>query len=112
MGALGDFHARPDEAGKRAEYGQNADKTELFRNQDRLNPVDLSNGVITRLEDARVGQWAAQLVFSPEAWMKVGPVEDLRVELAVIYDDFEPTDLGKCGEATTLALICLKGFGA
>ena len=87
-------------------------KTELFRNQDRLNPVDLSNGVITRLEEARVGQWAADVVFAPEVWMQVGPVEDLRLEFAVIFDDFEGQDLGRCGEASTLAVICSKAFGA
>ncbi len=87
-------------------------KTELFRNQDRLNPIDISNGVVTRLEEARIGQWAAQFVMSPEAFMRVGPVEDLRVELAMIFDDFEPTDLGKCGEGGGIALVCGKGFGA
>lgn len=87
-------------------------KTELFRNQDRLNPIDISNGVVTRLEEARIGQWAAQFVLSPEAFMRVGPVEDLRVELAMIFDDFEPTDLGKCGEGGGIALVCAKGFGA
>ena len=87
-------------------------KTELFRNQDRLNPLDISNGVITRLEESRVGQWAAQVWIQPERWMRVGPVEDLRMELAVIFDDFEPFDLGSCGESGTLVLICLKTFGA
>ncbi|MFQ5514316.1 MAG: hypothetical protein ACE5FG_07735 [Myxococcota bacterium] len=87
-------------------------KTELFRNQDRLNPLDLSNGVITKLEESRIGQWMANIVFSPEAWMRVGPVEDLRLELAVIFDDFQPLDLGVCGENSSLALICLKSFGA
>jgi hypothetical protein len=87
-------------------------KTELFRNQDRLNPVDISNGVITRLEEARIGQWALQTVLSPEAFMRVGPVEDLRLELVWIFDDFEPQDIGKCGENASIALVCGKGFGA
>ena len=87
-------------------------KTELFRNQDRNNPLDISNGVITRLEESRIGQWIVDMVYSPEAWMRVGPVEDLRLELAVIFDDFEPIDLGACGENTSLALVCLKSFGA
>ena len=72
------------------------------------HPLDLG----PRLEEARVGQWAAQFVMSPEAFMRVGPVEDLRVELAMIFDDFEPTDLGKCGEGGGIALVCGKGFGA
>jgi hypothetical protein len=44
--------------------------------------------------------------------MRVGPVEDMRLELAVIFDDFEPTDLGPGGENSNLALVSLKKFGA
>ncbi len=86
-------------------------KTELFRNQDRLNPIDLSEGVVTRLEEARVGQWAVDLVYSPEWAMRMGRFEDLRVELAVIWDDFEPQDFGVCGESSSLDAVCLLPYG-
>jgi hypothetical protein len=29
----------------------------------------------------------------------------------VVLDDFEPTDLGRCGEPYTIFLLCAKGFG-
>ena len=87
-------------------------KTELFRNQDRNNPLDIGNGIFAPLEEQRVGQWALDLTFSPEAFMRVGPVEDLRLEFLTIFNPFEPTDLGKCGEGTAVDIICLKSFGA
>ncbi len=98
--------------GKTGKITQIWGKTELFRNQDRVNPLDLGNGVITNLEEARIGQWGLDLVLSPEKWMRVGPWEDLRLEFLVIFDDFQPVDLGKCGENSALALVCLKSFGA
>ncbi|HTO06085.1 MAG TPA: hypothetical protein VMR86_03435 [Myxococcota bacterium] len=87
-------------------------KTELFRNQDRNNPLDIGNGLFGPLEEQRVGQWAADVTISPEMFMRVGPVEDLRLELLWIFDQFTPTDLGKCGEGGAVDLICLKSFGA
>ncbi len=87
-------------------------KTELFRNQDRNNPLDIGNGLFAPLEESRVGQWAIDVTFSPEMFMRVGPVEDLRLELLWIFNRFEPTDLGKCGEGGAVDLICLKSFGA
>ena len=87
-------------------------KTELFRNQDRNNPLDIGNGLFGPLDEQRVGQWAADVTISPEIFMRVGPVEDLRLELLWIFNKFEPTDLGKCGEGGAVDLICLKSFGA
>ncbi len=87
-------------------------KTELFRNQDRNNPLDIGNGIFAPLEEQRVGQWALDMTFSPEAFMRVGPVEDLRLEFLTIFNPFEPTDLGKCGEGSAVDIICLKSFGA
>ncbi len=87
-------------------------KTELFRNQDRNNPLDIGNGLFGPLEEQRVGQWAADVTISPELFMRVGPLEDLRLELLWIFNKFTPTDLGKCGEGGSVELICLKSFGA
>ncbi|HTO53719.1 MAG TPA: hypothetical protein VMR50_10050 [Myxococcota bacterium] len=87
-------------------------KTELFRNQDRNNPLDIGNGLFGPLDEQRVGQWGADVTISPEMFMRVGPVEDLRLELLWLFNPFEPTDLGKCGEGGSVELICLKSFGA
>jgi hypothetical protein len=87
-------------------------KTELFRNQDRLNPIDIGLGALSRLEESRVGQWGFQVVYSPEAWMTVGPVEDMRLEFVMVLNEFTPTDLGKCGESLVFAPVCGKTFGA
>jgi len=87
-------------------------KTELFRNQDRNNPLDIGNGIFAPLEEQRVGQWGFDVTFSPEMFMRIGPVEDLRLEVLTLVNPFEPTDLGKCGEGTAIELICLKSFGA
>ena len=64
-------------------------KTELFRNQDRNNPLDIGNGIFAPLDEARVGQWALDVTLSPEAFMRVGPVEDLRLELLTILNQFD-----------------------
>ena len=37
-----------------------------------------------------------------------GPLEDVRLELAMNIDDFEPIDLGRCGEPYTVWLVCGK----
>ncbi len=87
-------------------------KTELYRNQDRNNPLDLGNGLLGPLDEARVGQWALDVTLSPEAFTRVGPLEDLRLELLWIMNQFTPTDLGKCGEGASVELICRKSFGA
>jgi hypothetical protein len=69
-------------------------KTELFRNQDRNNPLDIGNGIFAPLEEQRV---ASRLVtFSPRHSCKWA-VRDLRLEFLTIFNPFRP-DLGKCGE--------------
>ena len=87
-------------------------KTEFYRNQDRANPVDIGNGIFAPFDEARVGQWAVDVTLSPEAFMRVGPVEDMRLELLWIMNQFTPTDIGKCGEGASVELICLRSFGA
>ena len=87
-------------------------KTELVRNQDRLNPVDIGFGTFSALEESRIGQWATQVIYSPEWAMQLGPFEDLRFEAVMIWGAFEPQDLGKCGESLTFVQVCQKSFGA
>ncbi|MGH0036669.1 MAG: DUF1302 family protein [Myxococcota bacterium] len=83
-------------------------KTELFRTTDQLNPQDIAISSLPSLEESRISLWSARGVWS---FYNVGPFEDVRLEGAVILDDFEPTDLGFCGEPYTPFLVCGKNFG-
>jgi hypothetical protein len=83
-------------------------KTELFRTTDQFNPQDLALSSLPGLEESRLSQWSARGVYS---FYDVGPLEDVRLEVAVNFDDFEPIDLGRCGEPYTVWLLCAKTFG-
>ncbi len=83
-------------------------KTELFRNQDQWNPQDLALSSLPGLEESRTALWALRAVYS---FYNVGPLEDVSLELAVNFDDFEPADLGRCGEPYTVFLVCAGSFG-
>ncbi len=83
-------------------------KTELFRTTDQFNPQDLALGSLTSLEESRIGLWALRAVWS---FYNVGPLEDVRLELAMNYDEFEPTDLGRCGEPYAPLPVCDKTWG-
>ncbi|MEN8158908.1 MAG: DUF1302 family protein [Myxococcota bacterium] len=83
-------------------------KTELFRNQDQWNPVDIAIGPLSSLEEARIALWALRGVWS---FYEVGPLSDVRAELVVLYDEFEPADVGRCGEPYVPRLACTKSFG-
>jgi hypothetical protein len=79
-------------------------KTELFRTTDQFNPVDIGlAGALAGLEESRIALWAARFVYS---LYNVGPLEDVRLEFAANLDDFEPIDLGACGEPYTINLVC------
>ena len=83
-------------------------KTELFRNQDRWNPQDLALASLPSLEESRIALWMGRLVW--QFW-NVGPLQDVRAELVIGYDAFEPTDLGRCGEPYAPNPVCNKTFG-
>jgi hypothetical protein len=83
-------------------------KTELFRNQDQFNPVDVGLASLPSLEDSRIPLWSVRGIWS---FYDVGPLEDVRLELAMNYDDFEPIDLGRCAEPYAVWLVCLKSAG-
>jgi hypothetical protein len=83
-------------------------KTELFRNQDRWNPQDLALASLPSLEESRIALWMGRLVW--QFW-NVGPFEDVRAELVFTYDQFEPTDIGRCGEPYSPNPVCNKTFG-
>jgi hypothetical protein len=83
-------------------------KTELFRTTDQFNPQDLALSTLPNLEEARIALWSARAVWS---FFTVGPFEDVRAELAVNFDEFEPTDIGRCGEPYTPYPACDKTAG-
>jgi hypothetical protein len=84
-------------------------KTELFRNQDRWNPQDLSQGTLPSLEEVRIPQWMARAVWS---LYDVGPLSNVRLETVLNVDDFEPVDFGFCGEPTGINnAACALKFG-
>ncbi|MDJ0865008.1 MAG: hypothetical protein QNK03_02795 [Myxococcota bacterium] len=83
-------------------------KTELFRTTDQFNPVDLALATLPDLEEQRIPQWALRGVWS---FWSVGPFQDLRLEVAANFDDFEPNDIGRCGEAYTVNVACNKTTG-
>ncbi len=83
-------------------------KTELFRTTDQFNPQDIALASLPNLEESRISLWAVRATWS---FGQVGFMEDLRLELAMNYDDFEPTDLGRCGEPYTPNPVCNKTLG-
>jgi hypothetical protein len=83
-------------------------KTELFATTDQFNPSDLALASLPKLEESRIPIWAARAIYS---FYEVGPLSDVRLELAVDLDTFYPDDLGRCGEAYTPNPVCDKTYG-
>ncbi|MEB2345037.1 MAG: hypothetical protein OZ948_09860 [Deltaproteobacteria bacterium] len=83
-------------------------KTELFRTTDQFNPQDLALSTLPSLEESRISLWSARAVWS---FYDVGPLEDVRAEIAANFDDFEPADIGRCGEPYTPFPACDKTAG-
>ena len=80
-------------------------KTELFRTTDQFNPVDLALASLPSLEESRIALWSVRGVWS---FYDIGPVEDVRLEVAVNLDNIEPVDIGQCGEPFTALVACNK----
>ena len=83
-------------------------KTELFRNQDQFNPQDVGLGSLTSLEESRISLWAVRGVWS---FYDIGPFNDVRLEMAMNFDRYQPTDLGSCGEPYTVLAACALSVG-
>jgi len=84
-------------------------KTELFRTTDQFNPVDTALASLPSLEESRIPLWSVRGVYS---FYEVGPFEDVRAEVAFNFDEFQPNDLGACGEPYTVNDACVASFGA
>jgi hypothetical protein len=78
-------------------------KTELFRTTDQFNPQDLALASLPALEESRIAVLSARAVYS---FYDIGPLNDVRLELAANFDRFKPADLGACGEPYTPDLVC------
>ncbi|RIL00798.1 MAG: hypothetical protein DCC71_18640 [Proteobacteria bacterium] len=83
-------------------------KTELFRTTDQFNPQTLALSSLPSLEESRIALWSVRGTWS---FYTIGPLEDVRLEIAANLDDFEPLDLGRCGTPYTVWLVCGKTFG-
>jgi hypothetical protein len=57
------------------------------------------------LEEARIALWSVRGVWS---FYDIGPLEDVRLEVSANFDDFEPVDIGQCGEPFTPLPACNK----
>ncbi len=78
-------------------------KTEVFRTTDQWNPQDLALSSLPTLEESRIALWSARAVYS---LYDVGPLKDVRLEVAANLDRFEPADLGACGEPYAADTVC------
>jgi len=83
-------------------------KTELFPVVDQMNPFDFALTTLPSLEESRIPLWSVRGIYS---FYDVGPLQDVRLELAVNLDRFQPNDIGKCGEPYAAWLVCGKSFG-
>jgi len=78
-------------------------KTELFRNTDQFNPQDFALSSLPSLEESRIALWSARGTWS---FYNIGKFEDVRLELAVNLDKYQPADLGRCGEPFAIDVVC------
>jgi hypothetical protein len=79
-------------------------KTDAFRLQDIVNPIDFgSHNVFPSLEDRRIPTLAADLT---QSFGNVGPLEDVSLELVWVFDKFMPVQVGQCGDFWAFAAAC------
>ena len=83
-------------------------KTELFRTTDQFNPQDLALSSLPSLEESRIAMWSGRFVYS---LYDVWEFEDVRLEFAFNLDQYQPADLGACGEPYTINIACGVPFG-
>jgi len=83
-------------------------KTELFRNQDQFNPQDVGLASLPSLEESRISLWALRAIWS---FYDVGPLNDVRLEIAMNYDQYQSIDPGVCGEPYAPLAVCQLNEG-
>ncbi len=84
-------------------------KTELFSPTDQFNPQDLALSNLPSLEETRIPLWSLRSTYS---FYEVGELSDVRLEMGLIFDAFQPADLGACGEPFTPDPVCAASFGS
>ncbi len=79
-------------------------KTDFFRLQDVVNPIDLSiHNILPDLDERRIPQLSLDVV---QTFGEVGPLEDVSLEGVWIWDRVLPDQFGQCGEPWALSLAC------
>ncbi len=79
-------------------------KTDAFRLQDIVNPIDFStHNVYPSLEERRIPSLAIDVIHS---FGRVGPLEDFSVELVWVVDRFKPLQVGQCGDFWAFTAAC------
>ncbi len=79
-------------------------KTDAFRLQDKINPIDLGyHNVFPDLEERRIPQLALDVI---QSFGEVGPLQDVSLEFAWVFDQFIPDQFGQCGEAYAFTAAC------
>jgi len=79
-------------------------KTDAFRLQDKINPIDLGyHNVFPSLEDRRIPQLSLDAI---QSFGDVGPFEDVSLEFAWVFDQFLPDQFGQCGEPYAFTVAC------
>ncbi len=79
-------------------------KTDAFRLQDKLNPLDVGyNNVFPDLEERRIPMLALDAIYS---FGDVGPFQDVSFEFAWIFDRYMGDQAGQCGEPYAFGGLC------
>lgn len=79
-------------------------KTDAFRLQDIVNPIDFGyHNVYPSLEDRRIPVLAADLVHS---FGQVMGLDDVSLELVWVFDKFTPVQVGQCGDFWAFTAAC------
>ncbi len=79
-------------------------KTDAFRLQDLVNPIDFSShNVYPSLEERRIPSLSIDLV---QSFGTVGPLEDFSLELVWVVDRFKPLQVGQCGDFWAFTAAC------
>ena len=79
-------------------------KTDSFRLQDVVNPLDLGfHNVFPDLEERYIPQW---ILDATHRFGNVGPIQDLSLEFVWNFDRFIPVQVGQCGEPYAFTAAC------
>jgi hypothetical protein len=79
-------------------------KTDAFRLQDLVNPIDFgSHNVYPSLEERRIPSLSVDLV---QSFGTLGPLEDASLEIVWVVDKFKPVQVGQCGDFWAFTAAC------